>query len=116
MRVPAIRGQPGHNLRFHATAISERRESDSHGRVGETVATIDQRELLGHPEPVVQLLLAPGSSDDRRAQRATRAHKHGTPAPPDEYASPAPVNRRRGGSRCSINAAVWVPNSSRAVG
>jgi hypothetical protein len=42
MRVPAIRGQPGHNLRFHATAISERRESDSHGRVGETVATIEE--------------------------------------------------------------------------
>jgi hypothetical protein len=30
--------------------------------------------------------------------------KHGTPAPPDEYASIAPVNRGRGCSRCSIKA------------
>ena len=37
---------------------------------------------------------------------ATCAYKHGAPAPPDEYASLAPVNRGRACSRCSITAAV----------
>jgi hypothetical protein len=55
-------------------------------------------------ERVVQLPLAPGeSSGDRRLNALRVAYKHGTPAPANERASLAPVNRGRSCSRCSIN-------------